>query len=336
MQKKELQEVLEKHKEWLGSNRTKGEMANLIGANLSGVDLRGADLRGVILLGADLNEAVLSRADLRAAHLVGANLIGANLSRADLSRADLSRANLSGAYLSGANLSEAVLLDARFKNAIVGNTTFANIDLSGAIELKTVVHRYPSTIGIDTIYRSNGKIPKNFLRGAGVPSNFISYMISLVGKAIDYYSCFISYSHIDEDFTKHLHYRMRDDGLRVWFAPEDIKGGEKIHEQIDEAIRIYDKLLIVLSENSMSSEWVATEIYKARQREINEKKRILFPISLVEFEKIRDWELFDADSGKDMAREIREYFIPDFQDWRDHDSFERSYKKLREDLKANK
>ena len=25
------------------------------------------------------------------------------------------------------------------------------------------------------------------------------------------------------------------------------------------------------------------------------------------------WELFDADRGKDSAREIREYFIPDFK-----------------------
>ena len=44
--------------------------------------------------------------------------------------------------------------------------------------------------------------------------------------------------------------------MRVWFAPEDVKGGEKLHEQIDQAIRRYDKLLLVLSEASMASEWV--------------------------------------------------------------------------------
>ena len=74
-------------------------------------------------------------------------------------------------------------------------------------------------------------------------------------------------------------------------------------------------------QNVYIPECVATEIYKARQREIKEKKRILFPISLVKYEKIRSWESFDTDSGKDMAREIREYFIPDFQDWRNQDSF---------------
>src|SRR4051794_19580706 len=29
------------------------------------------------------------------------------------------------------------------------------------------------------------------------------------------------------------------------FAPHDIRGGRKVHEQIDEAIRIHDKLLLI-------------------------------------------------------------------------------------------
>ena len=37
------------------------------------------------------------------------------------------------------------------------------------------------------------------------------------------------------------------------------------------------------------------------------------PIRLVDFEKLRDWENFDAGTGKDSAREIREYFIPRLQ-----------------------
>jgi hypothetical protein len=44
-----------------------------------------------------------------------------------------------------------------------------------------------------------------------------------------------------------------------------------------------------------------------------EKRRVLFPLRLVGFEALRDWELFDADTGKDSAREIREYFIPELQ-----------------------
>src|SRR5262249_15015839 len=76
-------------------------------------------------------------------------------------------------------------------------TAFADVDLSQAKGLDIVQHVGPSTIGIDTIFLSKGKIPEVFLRGAGVPDNFITYIGSLVGKSIEFYSCFISYNHSD-------------------------------------------------------------------------------------------------------------------------------------------
>lgn len=36
----------------------------------------------------------------------------------------------------------------------------------------------------------------------------------------------------------------------VWYAPEEMKGGRKLHDQIDDALRVHDKLLLVLSEAS--------------------------------------------------------------------------------------
>ncbi len=36
---------------------------------------------------------------------------------------------------------------------------------------------------------------------------------------------------------------------------------------------------------------------------------------------LREWECFDADTGKDSANEIRQYFIPDFGNWNEHDSY---------------
>jgi hypothetical protein len=85
----------------------------------------------------------------------------------------------------------------------------------------------------------------------------------------------------------------------------------------------------------MSSEWVKTEIAKARKRELREKRRMLFPVGLVGFEAIQNWECFDADTGKDSAREIREFFIPDFCNWKDHDSYKRAFDRLIRDLSAN-
>jgi hypothetical protein len=84
----------------------------------------------------------------------------------------------------------------------------------------------------------------------------------------------------------------------------------------------------------MPSEWVKTEIAKARQREICAHRRMLFPISIVGFHEIRDWQAFDADTGKDSAREIREYFIPDFSRWKDDDAYRAAFDRLLRDLKA--
>ena len=51
---------------------------------------------------------------------------------------------------------------------------------------------------------------------------------------------------------------------------------------------------------------------------------MLFPVRLVPYEVMRDWEYFDGDTGKDSAREVREYFIPDFSKWKEHDSYQAS------------
>src|ERR1019366_4914388 len=205
--------------------------AHLSLANLSRAELNGANLNGANLLGADLSGANLSRANLG-----GANLSGVDLRVANLTEADLHGADLSAAFLIEANLIRANLLGADLSDAFTGYTTFGDNDLSDVKGLETVHHDGPSTIGIDTIYRSHGNIPLAFLRGAGVPDNFIEYMVSLTGKALEFYSCFISYSTQDQEFAARLHADLQDNGVRCWFAPHDIQAGKKLHEQIDEAI----------------------------------------------------------------------------------------------------
>lgn len=158
--------------------------------------------------------------------------------------------------------------------------------------------------------------------------------LPFVDKDIEFYTCYISYSTEDQDFAEQLHADLQAKGVRCWFAPDDMAGGKKISEQIDQAIKHSDKLLVVLSESSMASEWVKTEIYQARQYELEEQRRKLFPIRLVSFDMIRQWKAFDADIGKDMAREIREYFIPDFINWKDHDAYQKAFSRLLRDMKS--
>jgi hypothetical protein len=248
----------------------------------------------------------------------------ADLGSADLGGADVSWADLRGADLSGANLDRTDLT-----GASVGHTTFTDVDLSGVKGLETLIHIRPSSIGIETIYKSKGKIPHAFLRGAGVPDNFIEYMASLVGTGIEFYSLFISYSTKDQAFADRLYADLQAKGVRCWFAPHDLLGGQKTHRQIDEAIRMYDKLLLILSPASMASEWVRTEIALARKREKEQKREVLFPIALCPLKKIKEWEYFDSDFGKDSAREIREYHIPNFTKWKtDQDAYQREFDKL--------
>lgn len=257
-----------------------------------------------------------------------------NLSGANLFRAELAFANFTLADLTYANLSAADLSHTSLNNATLGETLLANVDLSLTSGLDSIHHYGPSTIGIDTIFRSHGNIPEIFLRGAGVPDTFITYAKSLVGSAIEFYSCFISYSTKDQEFADRLYSDLQARGVRCWFAPHDVQGGRKLHDQIDEAIRFYDKLLLVLSDSSMNSNWVKTEIANARDREEKQKRQMLFPITIVPFDKVKTWKCFDADTGIDSVREIREYFIPDFSNWKDHDSYKKAFERLVKDLKA--
>lgn len=140
-------------------------------------DLVRADLRGVRLFMANLVEADLAQADLGGADLTLADLRRADLSWADFTLADFHWADLRGAHFIGANLCKANL-----DKAVLGWTAFGGVDLGTCLGLDTVEHKGPSSIGIDTICRSGGRIPEAFLRGAGVPDEFIAYIGSLVGR----------------------------------------------------------------------------------------------------------------------------------------------------------
>src|SRR5207249_1951501 len=148
--------------------------------------------------------------------------------------------------------------------------------------LETITHRGPLSIGIDTLYRSEGQIPESFLRKAGVPENFLTYLPSLMNYAIEYFTCFISFSSKDQSFAERLYNDLQEKDVRCWFAPEDMKIGDRIRHRIDESIRLYDKLLVVLSENSVASQWVEHEVETALGKEMEGKPNVLFPVRLDE------------------------------------------------------
>ncbi len=185
---------------------------------------------------------------------------------------------------------------------------FGDVDLTTVKGLETVKHYGPSTIGIDTIYRSHGNIPETFLKGAGVDDTFISY------------------SSKDVAFARRLYADLQSNNVRCWFAPEDLKWGERIRTGFDEAIHLHDKLLLILSKSSVASGWVEREVKAALTKERNEKRTVLFPVRV-------DKAVFE--SPFDWATEIRpEGNIGDFTHWKNQDEYKKAFTRLLRDLKA--
>jgi hypothetical protein len=303
-------------------------------ADLTGVDLRGQDLTAAFLYDTNLTEARLTKANLSGANLVAANLyradlVSAILESADLQAADLRdadlqncrliEANLNGSILNGANLNKADL-----NRATINATTFGDNDLSEVIGLESIVHVGPSVIGVNTLYKSRGKIPRIFLQGCGVPESFITYANALVQNAIEFYSCFISYSSKDEEFASKLYSDLQELGVRCWYAPEALGIGDKLRDKIDESIRVYDKLVLILSENSVGSEWVKIEAETAIKVERAHNRIVLFPLRIdQEVMEVRDeW----------LALLWRTRQIADFSDWRREDTYQKAFSRLARDL----
>jgi TIR domain-containing protein/pentapeptide repeat protein len=281
--------------------------------NFNNTDLRKAKLRQVNFYQATLFEADLSEADLQAADLRGSNL---------------RRANLYRSRLNGAIFDRLVMEEADFRESFIRMTIFGDCDLSSVKGLESVIAEGPSTIGTNTVFRSQGKIPEVFLQACGVPETFITFAKSLVNSPIEFYSCFISYSSRNQDFAERLYADLQSKGVRCWYAPEDLKIGDRFRVRIDESIRAHEKLLLILSKESVESQWVEKEVETAMERERQQGRDsvVLFPIKL-------DDAILDEKSG--WAADIRRTrHIGDFKGWKNHDEYRKAFDRLLRDLRA--
>jgi hypothetical protein len=207
---------------------------------------------------------------------------------------------------------------------MVSRAAASDVDLSTCKSLDLIDHYGPSIIDIRTLQRS-GRLPLAFLRGVGMPDALIDYLPSLLNQAIQQYSCFISYSTEDEACVRRLHADLQDKGVRCWFAPEDMKIGAKMLHALDEAIRLRDKLLVVLSEASITSKWVEDEVTKAFAEERERDMTVLFPVRLdnAVFETTKAWAVKLRDSRN----------IGDFRKWKEHDAYQTAFERILHDLR---
>lgn len=318
-------------KEWNEWRITSEEIPDLRGSDLSGVDLRGADVSGARLRGAQLHVARLC-----GTQLISCDLRGSDLRRADLFKSCLSHADLRGADLSGANL----------ESASVGWTSICNVNLSVAKNLESVRHTGPSSIGMDTLVRSRGSIPREFLKGCGLapwqievakihdPSLDPAEIAEIATKMCEARSSgplhiggvFISYSRSDEKFVDRIREHLIKKEASVWLDRHDMVAGD-IQKQVSRAVRLQDVVLLVLSEAALKSDWVAHELRAARKKEKEAKRDVLCPVSLDDSWNKR------LDDDVDWSH-LKKKNILDFSKW-ETDEFEPQFEKLVKGLKLN-
>jgi TIR domain len=141
----------------------------------------------------------------------------------------------------------------------------------------------------------------------------------------DYHTCVLSYAAEDQSFAEKLHADLQSKGVSCWFAPHDLKVGDKLRTQIYDAIQKKDKLLLILSEYAVKSDWVEREVELAFERERQPPETlVLFPIRL-------DDAVMHTDAA--WAGDIRRIrFIGDFREWRDDVTYQQALQRLLRDL----
>jgi uncharacterized protein YjbI with pentapeptide repeats len=313
--------------------------ADLVGADLTAADLIGADLRGADLTGATLRNALLGMGKLRNATLDRADLTGADLTGADLRTGKLRSANLARADFRGADLTGVDVEGADFSFVWLGNTTFVNCNLGSARNLALCVHHMPSHLDYETLRRSAGRLPSEFLRGCGLadweisvadlygpdlsPSRVDAIVKRIAERHIAGPVCFphvfISYNWGDSRFVGKLENRLIASGWRVRRGVHDSVSGP-VARQIAAAIDYQESVVVVLSKKSTLSDWSGDEMELAGTSNTRPTRDVLCPISLDD-----SWAASVIPSWERLALTRN---ILDFSGWTDDEQFDLAFHEL--------
>lgn len=311
---------------------------NLSNANLTNADLSNSNLSGATLQHVKLIQANMHRANLQQVNLFGANLSNAILTNTDLSFSNLTQTKLSNTNLSGANLNFVDLTyssldETKFDKCIIGNTKFGFLDLSTCKGLDSVYAYSECSIDFRTLLVSKN-LPKSFLLKIGLPELLIEYLPDFFpDEGIRLYSVFLSHSWANKPFAHKLYEALIARGVKVFFDEKKLKPGDDIFNSLSRGIELYDKTILVCSEDSLNSWWVDQELElvfekeRKLQKEVGEKTGLLIPIRIDDH--IDTWP-----NGKRMA--IKQRIIGDFRNWQDDTAFEKALNDLIHALNADR
>lgn len=88
---------------------------------------------------------------------------------------------------------------------------------------------------------------------------------------------FLCHSSSDKLFVDRLASDLEKVNIGVWYDKWEIKVGDSLIEKIQEGLNNNDYLVIILSPESVISEWVKRELNSALMKEIKEKKVVVLP-----------------------------------------------------------
>lgn len=77
------------------------------------------------------------------------------------------------------------------------------------------------------------------------------------------FDVFLSYSHVDAEFTEVLRTALSGHGLNVWLDKDQIRPGDWFAEALEDGVRSSRTIAILISAHSLASGWVKEEYYRA-------------------------------------------------------------------------
>jgi TIR domain len=125
---------------------------------------------------------------------------------------------------------------------------------------------------------------------------------------------------------------LQDKRVDFWAFAVDMRTGAEIKDAIDEALEQKGKLLLVLSANSLTSNWVEYEVSNAFAKEHKLGREFLFPVRLDDaiFDTRKPW------AQKPWVVKLRSRRnITDFRSWKAHESYQKSFALLLRDLNVH-
>ncbi len=304
---------------------------NFVGSSFVGADLAGATFDRCILIGCDFFRAICSNMKFFGGTLEDSCLVQTDFTEAFFGGTSFENALIGWTKFNGSRLGMIRDLEkvqysklppdtpTEVRDAMPAGEVPSFVDMA-AIENTAEIYRLVSTHPVAESPPSEVLTPPDvltaFLSRNGVSSHFVeAFTRMLADRQIAFESVFISYSTRDQDFADFLFGQLQSAGIKAWYAPRDIEGGKTILEQVKSAIHAHDRVILILSGNSLNSGWVSNELRLAYYREREGQRRVLFPIRIVSFDELQRWELHDADTGVDLAHHVRSYFVPDFSAW---------------------